>query len=66
VLRQGWVLLNCLLFLVPAMLFLLSPMEGLQFGVVWLLFGFSGLFFLSAKIVRKILQPLEDLSGQRT
>jgi len=66
VLRQGWVLLNCLLFLLPAMLFLLSPMEGLQFGVVWLLFGFSGLFFLSAKIVRKILQPLEDLSGQRT
>ena len=62
VLKPGRVLLNLLLFLIPVGLFLLAPMEFLKFGFVWILFGFSLLFFLSAKITQKILAPLEDLS----
>ncbi len=61
--KFGWVLLNLLLFLAPAGFFLLSPMDFLQFGFIWILFGFSGLFFLSAEIMQKVLQPLEDLSA---
>lgn len=61
VLRLKWVALNFLVILSPVILFLLAPMEFLQFGFVWILFGISGIFFLSAKIMQKILQPLEDL-----
>ena len=61
VLKPGWVLLNMLLFLTPAFLFLLAPMVFLKCGFVWILFGFSAMFFLSAKIVHKILLPLESL-----
>ena len=62
VLRLGWVLANLLVVLMPAILFLLAPMEFLRLGFVWLLFGFSGLFYLSARIMQKILLPLESLS----
>ncbi len=62
--RPGWVLMNLLLFLAPVVLFLLAPMEALRFGIVWILFGFSGLFYLSAKIMQKVFQPLEELSSQ--
>lgn len=65
VLKPGWVILNALLILAPVIVFLLVPMEFLQFGFIWILFGFSGLFYLSAKIVQKILQPLETLSVNR-
>lgn len=64
VLRLGWVVLNLLLFLSPVIVFLLSPGEFLQFGFVWILFGFSMLFFLSAEIMQKILQPLEEISSR--
>lgn len=63
--RLGWVLLNLLLFLTPVIVFLLAPVEFLQLGFVWILFGFSLLFFLSAEVMQKILQPLEDLSSTR-
>lgn len=63
VIRLGWVLLNLLLFLTPIIVFLVAPMEFLQFGFIWFLFGFSTLFFLSAKIMQKILQPMEEVSS---
>lgn len=61
--RPGWVVLNLLLFLVPVILFLLAPVEFLRVGFVWILFGFSLLFFLSAKIMRKVLDPLENMAA---
>lgn len=64
-LRPGWVLLNFLLLLLPGILFLLAPVEFLQFGFIWVLFGFSVLFNLSAEIMLKVMQPLEELSAQR-
>lgn len=64
VLRLKWVVLNLLVFLAPAAVFLLVPMEFLQFGFIWILAGFSGLFWLSAKVSQKVLEPLEDLSAQ--
>lgn len=65
VLRLRWVLLNLALLLMPALLFLAAPVEFLQLGFIWIFIGFSGLFFLSAKIMQKILQPLEDLSSAK-
>ncbi len=65
VLRLKWVLLNFLLLLSPLMAFLLAPMEFLRFGVVWILFGFSLLFYLSARIMQNVLAPLEELSEKR-
>ena len=61
--KPGRVLLNLLVFLSPAGFFLLAPEVFLQWGFIWILFGFSCLFYLSACIVRKILLPLEELSG---
>lgn len=63
VLRLKWVVLNLLVFLAPIALFLLTPMEFLRFGFIWILFGFSGLFWLSARLMRKVLEPLEALSN---
>lgn len=65
VLRFKWVLLNLLVILSPVIAFLLVPVEFLRFGFVWLLFGFSALFYLSAKLMQNILEPLEALSGTR-
>lgn len=65
ILRLGWVVLNFLLLLSPVIVFLLAPMDFLQFGFIWILFGFSALFFLSAEIMQKVLQPLEELSADR-
>ena len=64
VLRLKWVLLNALVLLVPVIFFLLAPMEFLQFGFIWILFGFSLLFYLSAKIMRNVLSPLENMGKQ--
>ena len=63
--KPGWVLLNLLLFLTPVALFLLFPAEFLQFGVIWIFCGFSALFLISAEIMQKIFQPLEDMSQQK-
>lgn len=65
VLRLGWVLLNFLLLLSPVIVFLLVPVEFMQFGFIWILFGFSGIFYLSADIMQNILKPLEELSDKR-
>jgi len=65
VLKLGWVLLNVLVFLIPLALFLIAPVESLQLGVVWLLFGISLLFLGSSDIMQKILQPLEEMSSRR-
>ena len=65
ILRLGWVLLNFLLTLSPVIAFLLMPADFLRFGFVWLLFGFSTVFYLSAKLMQKILEPLESLSAGR-
>lgn len=65
VLRLKWVLLNMLLLLTPVIAFLLTPAEFLRFGWVWIFFGFAGMFFVSSEIVRKILEPLEELAEQR-
>lgn len=63
--KFGWVVLNLLLFLSPVMVFLLAPMEFLRFGFIWLLFGFSGIIYLSAKIMQKVLLPMETLAKDR-
>lgn len=63
--KPGWVLLNQALFLLPVGLFLVMPVEFLQFGYIWLLFGFSGLFYFSARIMQLVLQPLEDMSVRK-
>lgn len=63
VLKFGWVMLNLLLILLPVLVFLLMPVEFLRWSVLWLLFGFSALFYLSAKLMVKILQPLEALAA---
>lgn len=63
VLKFGWVMLNLLLILLPVLLFLLMPVEFLRWSILWLLFGFSALFYLSAKLMVKILQPLEELAA---
>jgi len=62
VLKLGKVLLNQLLLLTPVILFLLAPVDFLQFGFIWILFGFSAVFFLSAEIMQTVLLPLEELS----
>jgi len=64
VIRLRWVLLNLLLILTPFILFLIAPIDFLRFGFVWILCGFSGIFFLSAELMQKILQPLEELSAR--
>ena len=65
VIRLGWVLLNFLVVLSPALIFLLIPVEFIRFGFIWILFGFSVLFYLSAIITQKILKPLEELAPSR-
>ncbi|MBR3972764.1 MAG: YesL family protein [Oscillospiraceae bacterium] len=65
VLRLGWVLLNLIVILLPLILFLLAPMESLQLGFIWIFIGISGLFLVSAEIMQKILQPLEELPAGR-
>ena len=63
VLRLKWVLLNTLVLLLPVILFLLAPVDFLRFGIIWVLFGFSGLFYLSARLTRKIFKPMEELAS---
>ena len=60
-----WVLLNLLLFLSPVILFLLFPVDFLQYGFIWILFAFSLLFFLSAELMQKILAPMEEAAAHR-
>ena len=65
VLRLKGVLLNFLVVLSPLLLFLLMPVEFIQLGFIWIVIGVSVLFYLSAKVMLKVLQPLEDLAAQR-
>lgn len=65
VLRLKWVLLNLLVIFSPVIAFLLVPVEFLRYGFVWIVIGFSALFYLSAKLMQKILEPLEDLGNNR-
>lgn len=62
VLRLKWVLQNFLVILLPVLIFLLVPVEFVRFGFVWIIIGFSAIFYLSAKVMQHILQPLEELS----
>lgn len=62
VLKLGKVLLNLLVVLSPVIIFLLVPVEFIQYSFLWFLFGFSALFYVSAELMRKILAPLEELS----
>ena len=63
--RLRWALLNLLLILTPLALFLIAPIDFLRFGFVWITCGFSGVFFISAELMQKVLQPLEDLSAKK-
>lgn len=63
VLRLKWSLLNLLVVISPLLLFLLVPVEFVRLGFIWIVFGFSGLFYLSAKVMLKVLEPLESLSA---
>lgn len=63
VLRLKWVALNFLVLMLPVIAFLLAPVDFLRLGFIWILIGISGLFYLSAKVAQKILQPLEDASA---
>ena len=64
-LKPGRVLLNSVVLLLPVILFLLVPVETLRFGFVWILFGFSILFYLSARIMQKVFLPLEEISAKK-
>lgn len=65
VLKFRWVMLHLLLILSPVLLFLLAPVDFLRLSILWVLFGFSALFYLSAKLMVKILQPLEEMAVKR-
>ena len=65
VLKLGRVVLNLLLWLSPLGFFLLMPFEFLQLGLIWIFFGFSLLFYLSAQIMQNILTPLEEVANNR-
>ena len=65
VLKFRWVMLHLLLILSPVLLFLVAPVDFLRFSILWVLFGFSALFYLSAKLMVKILQPLEEMAVKR-
>jgi len=65
VLRLKWVLLNFLVVAFPLIAFLLAPVDFLRFGFLWIFIGVSALFFCSAKLMRKILEPLEALAEQQ-
>lgn len=65
VIRLKWVLLNFLVVTFPLTAFLLAPVDFLRFGFLWVVIGISGLFYLSAKVMRKILEPLEELAEGR-
>ena len=65
VLKLRWVLLNLLLILSPALLFLLAPVDFLRWSVIWIFLGVSVIFYLSAKLMVKIFQPLEELGQKR-
>ena len=62
ILRFGWVVLNLPVVLAPVILFLLVPVEFLQFGFLWIFLGFSVVFFISAEIMQKVFLLLEELS----
>lgn len=62
VLRFRWVLQNFLVILLPLILFLLVPVEFVRLGFLWIVIGFSAIFYMSAKMMQRVLQPLEDLS----
>jgi uncharacterized membrane protein YesL len=62
VLRLRWVLQNFLVILLPLILFLLVPVEFVRLGFLWIVIGFSAIFYMSANMVQRVLQPLEDLS----
>lgn len=62
--KPGWALLNLLIFLAPGIFFLLFPVDFLQYSFIWILFGFSALFYGSAVIMRRILQPLEEKAAK--
>jgi len=65
VLRLKWVLLNLLVVAFPLIAFLLAPVDFLRFGFIWIVIGISILFYLSAKVMQKVLEPLEALAEQR-
>lgn len=56
---------NGALFAIPAAMYLVSPGLFLRLGFVWPLFGCSLIFHLSARLMRRILKPLEERSGNR-
>lgn len=58
--KLGWVVASLALTIAPVLFFLLFPVTFFQYGFLWLLFGFSALYYASALLMRKILQPLED------
>ena len=65
VLRLKWVLLNLLVIAIPLIAFLLVPVEFLQFGFVWIVIGISLVFDLSARVMQRVLEPLEELAEQK-
>lgn len=48
----------------PFALFIINPLYLLKSGYFWILIYFSGLFFLGAKLLRKVFQPVYDKSTQ--
>lgn len=65
VLRFGKVLKNFLVILSPVIIFLLVPVEFLRYGFVWIVFGFSALFYFSAKLMQQVMEPLEELASKK-
>ena len=54
---------NGVLLAAPALFCMAAPGLFMRLGFVWPLLGFSLIFHLSARLVRRILKPLEERSG---
>jgi len=65
VLKFRYVFLNLLLVLSPLLLLLAAPVLFFQWSILWVFVGVSAIFYLSAKLMVKILQPLEEMADKR-
>ena len=57
--KLGWVLLNLLVFAIPFLFYFAAPKPFIYTAFIWPAFGLSALFYLSARIMRHVLKPLE-------
>ena len=57
-------ILVLLLMALPVVIFVVFLEYFLNTGVIWIMFGFSALFWLANKIIMPAMEPLEDLAQE--